>query len=361
MLPMKNIINVFKRAGKEFGQDDIGSMAAALAFATFSSIFPLVLFIISLLTFFLNSQDASQFVLTRLPNIGGSDAEVLRKTISGIVEAKGAATGLAALIGLISLLVSASGVFSTLQTAVNRAFDCTKAGSLVKDKVIAFLLVLGVAAVMLISTAISTLLNGIQQGTAGIIGQFPLLWQIVSLIVSLALMTGILTVLFHTLPRCSVDWQDVWPAALLTAVFWEIFRQAFAFYLGHFANYQAVYGALGSIIAIQTWILLSSMILLFGAEFASEYAGEREDMAGEKSRAAAEEAARQRRAAAAQKAADQRVQTGARTRRADERRTQVTALGGVPPQEHGMVFAVAAGVAGLLGLLGKLLGGRSRA
>ncbi len=361
MLPMKNIFNVFKRAGQEFGNDDIGNMAASLAFATFFSIFPLILFIISLLTFFLNKDDATQFVLSRMPNVGGSDATVLQKTITDVIAAKGAGTGIAAIIGLVSLLFSASGVFGTLQAAVNRAFDCTKAGSLIKDKVIAFLLVLGVVVVMLISTAISTVLNSIQAGTAGIIGQFPLLWQILSLIVSLALMTGILTVLFHTLPRCSVDWQDVWPAALLTAVAWEIFRQAFAFYLGHFANYQAVYGALGSIIAIQTWILLSAMILLFGAEFASEYAGERDDMAGEKSRLAAEEAARKRRAAAAQKAEDQRVQAGTRVRRADERRAQVTALGGVPPQEHGMVFAVAAGVAGLLGLLGKLLGGRSRA
>ncbi len=361
MLPMKNLFNVFKRAGMEFGKDDIGNMAAALAFATFFSIFPLILFIISLLTFFLNSKDAAQFVLTRLPNIGGSDAEVLRKTITDIVDSKGAGTGFAAVVGLVSLLFSASGVFGTLQTAVNRAFDCTKAGSLVKDKVIAFLLVLGVAVVMLISTAISTVLNGIQQGTAGIIGQFPLLWQIIGLIVSLALMTGILTVLFHTLPRCSVDWQDMWPAALLTAVAWEIFRQAFAFYLGHFANYQAVYGTLGSIIAIQTWILLSSMILLYGAEFASEYASERQDLAGAKSRTAAEEAARRRRAAAAQKVEEQRVQAGHLARRADERRTQVTGLAGVPPQEHGMVFAVAAGVAGLLGVLGKLISGRGRA
>lgn len=361
MLPMKNIFNVFMRAGKEFGQDDIGSMALALAFATFSSLFPLILFIISLLTFVLNPKDASDFVLTRLPNIGGSDAAVLQKTISDIVASKGAGTGLAAIIGLLSLMFSASGVFATLQTAINRAFDCTKAGSLIKDKVIAFLLVLGVAAVMLISTAISTVLNGIQQGTAGIIGQFPLLWQIISLIVSLGLMTGILTVLFHTLPRCSVDWQDVWPAAALTAIGWEVFRQIFAYYLGHFANYQAVYGALGSIIAVQTWILFSSMILLYGAEFASEYAGERTDMAGEKSRAAAEEAARRRRAAAAQKAEDQRVQAGNLARRVDARRSQAAALGGVPPQEHGMVFAVAAGVAGLLGLLGKLLGGRNRA
>ncbi|MDQ2805807.1 MAG: YihY/virulence factor BrkB family protein [Chloroflexota bacterium] len=361
MLPLKNIFNVFKRAGKEFGQDDIGNMAAALAFATFASIFPLILFIISLLTFFLDQKSAADFVLTRMPNPGGSDASVLTKTITDVIAAKGPGTGIAAIIGLVSLLVSASGVFGTLQAAVNRAFDCTKAGSLVKDKVIAFLLVLGVAVVMLISTAISTVLNGIQQGTAGIIGQFPLLWQIIGLLVSLALMTGILTVLFHTLPRCSVDWQDVWPAAALTAIGWEIFRQIFAFYLGNFANYQAVYGALGSIIAIQTWILFSSMILLFGAEFASEYAGERTDMAGEKSRAAAEEAARKRRAAAAQKVEDQRVQAGNLARRVDERRTRVTGLGGVPPQEHGMVFAVAAGVAGLLGLLGKLLGGRGRA
>jgi membrane protein len=358
MLPMNHLFNVFKRAIKEFGQDDVGSMAAALAFAAFASIFPLILFLISLLSFFLSPQDAQQFVLERMPNIGGSDAEVLRKTIVDVVSKKDAAIGVAAFIGLAGLLLSASGVFAAMQTAINRAWDCTKAGSLIKDKVVAFLLVLGVAAVLLISTAISTVLNGVQKGTAGIIGDFPIVWQIINIIISLALMTGILTVLFRTMPRCKVNWADVWPGALLTAILWEVFRQAFAFYLGHFANYQAVYGALGSIIAIQTWIYLSSMILLFGAEFSSEYAGERMDMEAERARTANDERARQRRAAAAQRADETATRTGELARRSAERRAQVQALGAAPVQEHGVVVAAAVAVAGALGLLGKLLTGR---
>ena len=161
MLPMNHLVNVFKRSVKEYGQDDAADLAAALAFAAFFSIFPLVLFLVSLASFILDPNSAREFVLSKLPNIQqqGQDANFLAKTVTDIIASRGAGTGIAAIIGLISLLMSASGVFATLQKAINRAWDCEKEGGLIKDKVVAFLMVLGVAVVMVISTIISSALN----------------------------------------------------------------------------------------------------------------------------------------------------------------------------------------------------------
>ncbi|HMA36949.1 MAG TPA: YihY/virulence factor BrkB family protein [Chloroflexia bacterium] len=360
MLPIPNLVNVFKRSFSEFGKDDIGNLAAALAFATFSSIFPLILFLVTVASLFVTKQQATAWVLQNVPNMQGNGGDdIFLKTVTGVIDARGGVKGIAGLVGLLSLMVSAGGAFATLQTAINRAWGCAKAGSLIKDKVIAFLMVLGVAVVLVISTVVSSILNGIQQGTAGIIGSFPWLWQILNLIVSIGLMTGVITILFRTMPRCKVNWGDVWPAALLTAVLWELLKQLFAYYLGHFANYQAVYGTLGSIIALQTWILFSSMILLFCAEVASEYAGERMDMESARAKAANDETARQRRAAAARQAEADRITAGERERAYAARRAQVAPITATASRETATVFGVAAAAAATLGLIGKALTSRN--
>jgi membrane protein len=363
MLPIANLVNVVKRSISEYSQDNVANMAAALAFAAFFSIFPLILFLVSLASFLLSPEEARQWVLQNvLPNLQSStdESNVFVKTITDVVAARGTGTGIAALIGLVSLLLSASGVFGTLQLAINRAWECEKAGSLIKDKIIAFLMVLGVAAVMVLSTAISAVLTGIQSTTSGIIGNLSWLWEILNFLISLGLLAGVLAILYRSLPRCKVEWSDVWLGALITALLFGVLKYGFAFYLGNFAKYQAVYGALGAIIAVQTWIYLSSQVLLFGAEFCSEYAGERQDMEAERARTANQASDEQRRQQAAQRADERRQRREAEEQARIAGRTPVPAAGPGEPRQAATVFAAAAGVAAALGLLGKVLSSNRR-
>jgi membrane protein len=98
--------------------------------------------------------------------------------------------------------------------------------------------------------------------------------QILSILISIALDAGILLIIFRTLPRCRVSIGDVWVGAILTAVGWEILKQGFAFYVANFAG-SSIYGSIGSIFTLLTWIYLTGFLLLIGAEFTSEYARER--------------------------------------------------------------------------------------
>jgi membrane protein len=95
--------------------------------------------------------------------------------------------------------------------------------------------------------------------------------------------------MYRFLPRCEAKFRDVWVGALLAAIAWSLVKEGFAYYLGSsFANFQAVYGALGTVIALMTWIYISSVIILAGAEFAAETARFRRLLqvaAGEKSQA----------------------------------------------------------------------------
>jgi membrane protein len=282
-----------KRTVKEYMEDDAANLAAALAFAAFFSIFPLVLLLVAMASIFVKPEDAQAWVLqnVQLLQLQPSGTNFFLKTVTDVVSARGPGTGVAAVVGLIGLLVGASGVFGTLQTAINRAWDCKEDGNFIRNKLLDFLMVLGLALILFLSTIVSSILTALQEGSAQVIGTHPLLWQIINLVVTTVLVAGIVAVLFRTLPHCPVRWAEVWPGAVLTAVLWEVLKQGFAFYLGNFANYQAVYGALGGIIALQTWIYLSAQILLICAELSSEYGRERAERRADRNAGTAQPAA----------------------------------------------------------------------
>src|SRR5215212_2670121 len=146
MLPMKNLFNVLMNSVKEYGKDDGGNLAAALAFAAFFSLFPLILFLVSLASIFVDPKTAQEWVLSNVQGIQAGTGDTLVKTITDVINARqGAGTWIAMIIGL--------------------------------------------AAVLFASTIISSLLNGVQEGTGGIIGAVPWLWQIVNILISIGLMT----------------------------------------------------------------------------------------------------------------------------------------------------------------------------
>ena len=77
--------------------------------------------------------------------------------------------------------------------------------------------------------------------------------------------------IYKFIPNTKTYWRYVWPGAVLAAVLFEVGKGLFLSYLDTFANYQRVYGSLGSVVVLLTWTYASSFILLVGAEFSSEY------------------------------------------------------------------------------------------
>jgi membrane protein len=127
---------------------------------------------------------------------------------------------------------------------------------------------------MLVSLLVSSGLTATRTFTTYLLGEVPGT-QFVWILISFAASTGVvflgLLLLYRFIPRCDVEMRDVWRAALVAAVIWSLAKEGFALYLGStFVNYSAVYGTVGAIIAILTWIYVSAIIMLTGAEFAAE-------------------------------------------------------------------------------------------
>jgi membrane protein len=90
-------------------------------------------------------------------------------------------------------------------------------------------------------------------------------------LIAFLLMLAIFILLYKFVPNAKTRWRDVWPGAMLAAVFFEIARTLFIFYLEHFANYQVIYGTISSIVILMVWIYYSAFILIMGAEFTYQY------------------------------------------------------------------------------------------
>lgn len=269
----KELVAVTKATFGELGRDDISLLAAALTYYSFFSLFPMILLAIIVAGLLVKPEDASNFIFTQVAAVAPGSTSLLSDAMDKAFQNRNNA-GWLALIGVVTLAFSASNAFSTLYKAINRAWNTEHRPSIVMDKVISFAMMVVAAAVALASLLSSAILTSIRSFTQSRIGTVPgeqIFFQFLSLGLSLVLVFGVLLLMYRFLPRTYVRLSDVWLGALLAAVGWTLTKELFSIFLGSsFQTYDAVYGTVGAVIALLTWIYISSLIILTGAEFASE-------------------------------------------------------------------------------------------
>jgi membrane protein len=276
---IKALPSLVMQTVREFGEDDIGLLGAALAYYAVFSVFPLMLLLLAAVGFVLGSREAvQQQIMDAISrNFAPSLAQAIQQALTQVEQNAGAATW----IGLITLLLGASGVFQQLDVSFNRIWKTPKPPqqptiwqtilTAVHDKLFSFLMVLGVGVLLIISTV----LTGVTNALLGVLSGVPVLGGafgfVVGLAITLALNTLIFAVLFKYLPNTRVEWADVLLGALLAAILWEIAKRLLAFYIEHSA-FASAYGVIGTVLVLMVWVFFSSQLLFAAAEFTHVYA-----------------------------------------------------------------------------------------
>ena len=278
----QDVLPLLKETGQEFQKDEAGQLGAALAYYAMFSIFPLLLLLLALLGFVLKYWDQAinvqeQMLKVVSQNLSPQLSETLGQVLAVVKDQAGAATG----IGLVTLLLGASGVFQQLDMSFNKIWNVPpkppKPGivntviSALREKLFSFGMVLSVGFLLLISLALTGITGALLSG----LGNLPVVGAaagyVIGLLVTLALNMLIFALLFKYLPDTDVHWGDVWVGALLTALIWEIAKRLLALYIGR-SSYASAYGAVGTVLVLMTWIYFSSQILFLGAEFTEVFA-----------------------------------------------------------------------------------------
>ncbi len=268
----KEILLVTGSAFRAFGRRRTGRMSAALAYYTFFSLFPLLLLLLSGLGFLLEAgwsvaTEAGDYLVTlteeSLPAFGD--------LVSGAIESIRTVRGTSGLIGLLGLLWSASSVINQIQIALDQIWGFDKETAFprtVRRRVESVLVVLGLGLLLLAAQVLKSITHWLillsDQVPGGGLAYQVLTW--IFPFVSAVLVFGIM---FRTFPSQTISWQEVLPGAVLSGIGWELLKWLFVFYAAQFANWQAVYGPVASVIGLLTWLYLSYTVIFFGAEFAA--------------------------------------------------------------------------------------------
>lgn len=258
-------VNFIIRVMTQMGEDNGTNLAAAIAYYGFLSLFPLILGIIGLLGLFLPSQEIQQRILSVVQENLPKASDIVVSNIQNVIHFRGT-LGIIAIIGL---LWSGSGVMAALDNAINRAWDIPRMLQFYIRKPRDIGLTLGVGLLFLLSIGTSEVFSVVRLSDWPIIGAYSVRFG--TRVISFLLIFTVFLILFKLMPNTKTYWRHVWPGALLTAIFFEVGRSLFVYYINNYTNYQLVYGTVGSIIAIMIWIYYSAVILILGAESTAEY------------------------------------------------------------------------------------------
>ena len=271
---MKKYLELFKKTFQEFGEDKAPRLGAALAYYTIFSIGPLLLIAISIAGLVWGQQAAEGKISAELEKVfGKSAADAVETMIAGAANEKGGI--IATIIGVVTLLFGASGVFAQLEDALDTIWNVERQKSegitgFIKDRVLSMAMVLGVGFLLLVTLVLDAAISVMGDYLTEIIAGEALLHAI-QLTISFAVITFLFALIFKYLPDIEIAWHDVWLGAAFTSLLFVIGKFALGLYLGK-AAVGSSYGAAGSLVVLLVWVYYSAQILFFGAEFTQVYA-----------------------------------------------------------------------------------------
>ncbi len=258
---------------KEWSEDKASRLAAALSYYTVFSLPPLLIILLAIAGRVF--EDAEARVTAQITGlVGETGGEAITSILENASQPEDSLV--ATIIGVVTLLFGASGVFGQLQEAMNKIWEVPpnpKGGIVetIKDRFFSFTMVFGVGFLLLVSLVVSAGLASIDEAINNLLPSLVILAQIINIVVSLIVITAMFALIFKVIPDVAVSWRDVWIGAFVTAVLFTLGKWGISFYLSKSAPASS-YGAAGSLIVILLWIYYSTQILFLGAEFTQVYA-----------------------------------------------------------------------------------------
>jgi membrane protein len=262
------------RAGKEFMQDNCMMLASALAYSTFFAIPAVLIVVVGLFTLIASPQEITSFI-NHLNGVIPAEAQTLLENSLQRASQNAAGSLVMTIIGFVVAVWSVTGAMNAYMTALNMTYEREDGRSFVKKRVVALKMaaVMGIAfllvAVLLIFGPVIESAIAQRVGSAGIVVSivwWALQWPI---------LLGGLLVAFATLLFLGPDvdrprWEFLTPGSVVAALLWIAASGLFAVYTATFASYNKTWGSLAAVIVMLTWLWITGMALLLGAEINAE-------------------------------------------------------------------------------------------
>jgi membrane protein len=250
-------------AGRAFSEDRCSLTAAALSYYTLLAIFPLLLFLLAIASYFLQSDNATRAVIGFFNEFLPQGSALIRNNLPEVSRARGTAT----LVAVAGLAWTASGVFNTLQLSLNRVFRVQRTRPLWRERLVSLIMVVAIGILFGVSFALTTVLR--LAFHIRFVRNEP--WvETGSTALAIILGAFVFAIMYRYVPYDStIRWRNVVLPALLAAASWEISKLGFVWYLTNVSQLNMIYGSIGAVIALMLWGYITWMIVLFCAEWAA--------------------------------------------------------------------------------------------
>jgi len=272
----KDLLEILKESFKGFSDDKVLKLSGSLAYTMVFSIGPLLLIIITVSSAFFGREAIEGTIYSQLQGFMGKDTALQLQDIIKHAAISGKSS-VATVIGIIALVIGATGVFSEIQDSLNMIWGLKakpKKGwvAFLKNRVLSFSLIVGLGFLLLVSLVLSALVEAFGRHLQSRFSSLStVMIYIINLVVTIGLSGFIFAIVFKVLPDASIKWKDVIVGALVTTFLFLLGKFGISFYISK-SNVGTTYGAAGSLVVLLLWIYYSSLILYFGAEFTQAYA-----------------------------------------------------------------------------------------
>lgn len=244
-----------------------------IAYYTIFSLPGLLVIIINIAGYFYDKKEITTQLSVQIESVmGGDTASDIESIVGKASESRDSA--LASILGVVTLLFGATGVFYQLQQMLNKIWQVKPKVKtthilleLLRDRLFSFGLILVVGFFLLVSLVLSAALNVMSNWVAVHLSEsLNVIFKLLDVLLSLGAITFLFAAIYKFLPDVEIRWKDVWAGAFLTAILFVVAKLALGFYFGK-SDPSSTYGAAGTVILIMLWVSYTGLILLFGAEF----------------------------------------------------------------------------------------------
>lgn len=272
---LRGVFRLLKETVTEWQEDKVPLLAAALSYYTVFSLAPLLLIAISIAGAVFGEEAARGEVVRQIQGLVGRDgAEAVQAMIQNAQKPESGGA-IATVIGIVTLVLGASGVFGQLQDALNTIWEVKpnpKAGwkSFLQSRFLSFGMVLVVGFLLLVSLMLSAGLTAVGTFFGNVLPGSVAVGQVLNFVISFAVVTVLFASIYKVLPDVEVPWKNLWVGSAITALLFNFGKYLIGLYLGN-SSIGSTYGAAGSLVVVLVWVFYSAQILLIGAEFTQVY------------------------------------------------------------------------------------------
>jgi len=271
VIHLKRLFFIINATIRKFSDEEGMHLAAGVAYYVLLSIFPMALLFISILSFFQEPHEITDWLIRRFGEMTPELHDFLEQTVERAVAARLPA----GILGFFGVILSSTLAIAAIMRSINRAWGILGTGyrNFFRRKLWEFSLLLGIAIILLLFYAGATMWDMLSQmtlpGTEYRIDNDNFFWNFLHTLTPFSVMAIVLLILYKYVPATEVKWRDIWIPSLLAALALKITNELLGWYFNTWGYYHAVYGSITGVIVLLLWAYICANIVIAGAALCS--------------------------------------------------------------------------------------------